>query len=258
MKSVVLATVVLLLGAAMASCSKPPTELDYMRVVVNGEPTLGIVKRDTAARGVVVFFHGLDGSEYSLIADEPHKQLTDTLVNAGFAVIASKAGGNAYGNVSSQRSYRELAKLAVEHYRVSNIFLLAESMGAIAAVNLLASSDPPQIRGLAAISPVLNLANPPAEHRPAIAESFPDASIDAVNPIKLPADDLHDKKVRLYATPEDSLVATEANAGAFEAHFGRIADVSVVSCSGPHLDRSCIQGDDIVKWFTRLESDVLS
>jgi pimeloyl-ACP methyl ester carboxylesterase len=244
---------------AVAACSpQPPTELDYMRVSVDGQPTLGIVSRDVTPRAVVIFFHGLDNHEGSLIADEPHKELTDDLVNAGFAVISSNAGGNAYGNPASQRNYRELAKQAVEHYRVQNVFLLAESMGAIAAANLLASGDPPNVLGLAAISPVLNLANPPSEHRDAIASSFPADSIEAVDPIGLPPEEFQGKNVRIYATPEDSLVLTDVNALAFQARFGSVANISTVSCTGPHLDRSCIQGDDIVKWFTQLESDARS
>lgn len=254
-----MAVATVLVVTSVAACSpQPPTDLDYMRVLVDGQPTLGIVRRDATPRAVVVFFHGLDNQESSLIADEPHKELTDKLVNAGFAVVASKAGGNAYGNPASQRNYRELAKQAVEHYRVENVFLLAESMGAIAAANLLASGDPPKVLGLAAISPVLNLADPPSEHREAIASSFPAESIEEVDPISLPAREFQGKKMRIYATPEDSLVLTDVNALAFQARFGSVADISTVSCTGPHLDRSCIQGDDIVKWFTQLETDAQS
>ncbi|TFV59921.1 alpha/beta hydrolase [Mycobacterium sp. PS03-16] len=251
-----IAALVVSVATVVASCApQPPPELDYMRVSIDGQPTLGIVKRDVEARGVVVFFHGLDHQEYSLIEDEPHQELTETLVNAGFAVVASKAGGNAYGNSASQRNYRELAKEAVEHYRVANVFLLAESMGAIAAANLLASGDPPQMLGLAAISPVLNLAHPPAEHREAIALSFPDKSIESVDPIGLPTDNFQSKKIRIYASPEDPLVSRDANALAFQARFGQVADISMVSCTGPHGDPSCVQADDLVKWFTQLESD---
>lgn len=259
MKSQSLAALLAPIVIALASCSpQPPTELDYMRVSVDGQPTLGIVSRDVTPRGVVIFFHGLDNQEYSLIADEPHKKLTDKLVNAGFAVIASKAGGNAYGNPASQRNYRELARQAVEHYRVENVFLLAESMGAIAAANLLASGDPPKVLGLAAISPVLNLANPPSEHQEAVELSFPDQSVESVNPINLPAQEFQGKRMRIYASPEDSLVTSDVNALAFQARFGDVADISVVSCTGPHGDPSCIQPDDIAKWFTQLESDAYS
>lgn len=161
MKSQSIAALFALIAMALASCSgQRPIELDYLRVSIDGQPTLGIVRKDVEPRGVVVFFHGLDNQEYSLIADGPHKALTDKLVNAGFAVIASKAGGDAYGNPASQRNYRELAWKALEHYNTENVFMIAESMGAIAAANLLASGNPPGVLGLYAINPVLNLANP--------------------------------------------------------------------------------------------------
>jgi pimeloyl-ACP methyl ester carboxylesterase len=256
MKFQSIAALLALIVMALVSCSpQPPTELDYMRVTVDGQPTLGIVSRDVTPRGVVIFFHGLDNQEYSLIADEPHKELTDRLVNAGFAVIASKAGGNAYGNPASQRNYRELAWKAMEHYNTRNVFLLAESMGAIAAANLLASGDPHGVLGLAAISPVLNLADPPSEHQEAVALSFPDQSIESVDPINLPAQEFQGKRMRIYASPEDSLVSPDANGLAFQARFGDVADITVMSCTGPHGDPSCIQSDDIARWFTQLESD---
>jgi alpha-beta hydrolase superfamily lysophospholipase len=239
----------------VASCTAKPTAVDYMRVTVGGQPTLGMTKRDVPPRGLVIFFHGLDKDETVLTADQPHKAMTDKLVNSGFAVVASRAGGNSYGNPASQRTYRELAHSAVEHYHTANIYLLAESMGAIAAADLLASGDPPRVLGLAAINPLLNLDNPPPEHQAAVAASFPNQSTDPVNPIDLPAGSFQGRKLRLYVTSDDSLVRPDANALTFKARFGSVAEIAIVPCTGLHLDPSCIEGDDIVKWFTHLESN---
>jgi hypothetical protein len=40
---------------------------------------------------------------------------------------------------------------------------------------------------------------------------------------------------------------------AFRARFGEVADISIIECTGAHLDPSCIQPDDIVDWFKKLE-----
>jgi hypothetical protein len=207
---------------------------------------------------LVIFFHGLDTDDYVLTGDEVHKRLTDQLVYAGFAVVASRAGGNAYGNAASQHNYRELARVAVKHYKVADVYLLAESMGTVAAVNLLGtsnllgSSETFRIRGLAAISPVLDLNSAPPGHQADIAKRYRDESLDSVNPMKLPLDSLRGKNMRFYVSHDDSLAATEENAAAFQTRFGSAAKISIVPCKGGELDPSGIQGTDIVRWFTSL------
>lgn len=73
--------------------------------------------------------------------------------------------------------------------------------------------------------------------------------------MNLPAQEFQGKRMRIYASPEDSLVSFDANALAFQNRFGDLADISVASCTGPHGDPSCIQPDDVARWFTQLESD---
>ena len=226
-------------------------DYSYLRVYVDGQPSLGITYW-REPRGLVIFFHGSNTDEYVLTGDPVHKRLTDQLVRAGFAVVASKAGGNAYGNAASQHNYRELGRVAVKHYKVEDVYLVAESMGTVAAVNLLASSETFRIRGLAAISPVLDLNSAPPGHQADIAETHRDESLESVNPMELPLDSLRGKNMRFYVSHDDSLAATEEHAAAFQTRFGSAAKISIVPCKGGELDPSCIQGTDIVSWFTSL------
>lgn len=46
----------------------------------------------------------------------------------------------------------------------------------------------------------------------------------------------------------------DANATAFQAKYGFAADISVVLCTGDHVDPSCFRGDDVVSWFDGLAS----
>ncbi len=233
----------------LVGCSKAEvTEYDYTRVYVDGQGTLGVAKRGEAPRALVVYFHGLDSNEMVLL-DEHHKPLTDLLVNAGYAVVASNAGGNSFGNPRSQRDYAELARVAREQYRTGSVYLLAESMGAVAAVNLLAESTDPTLRGLVAISPALDLASAPEQYQQAIAAAYPEGTMEQSNPIALAPDLLAGKRMRFYASDGDTLVQTAHNADAFRDRFASVADISVVPCSGGHLDPSCVQPEDIAKWF---------
>jgi predicted alpha/beta hydrolase family esterase len=236
-----------------ASCTpRVPTDYVFFHVYLDGQPTLGLSKKNKALTGLVVFFHGLDTDEHSMISDPTHKQLTDSLLNAGYAVVSSNAGGNSYGNPASRQNYLDLARMAAYHYHVTDIYLLAESMGAIAAVDILATPDTLPVRGLAAISPALDLDNAPPPYRSAIEAAYPGQSIDSVSPMNLPPDQLLGKKVRFYASQDDKIVPTADNAAAFEDRFGTAAAISIVPCTGGHLAPSCIQGDDIVRWYRSL------
>jgi pimeloyl-ACP methyl ester carboxylesterase len=251
------ATTVLIMTivALLSGCSEANVErFEYLRVTVDGQQALGISKKDAAIRGVVVYFHGLDADEFAVTSDDPHKTLTEKLVNAGFAVVSSRAGGNAFGNTESQRNYRELANMALELFRVQNVFFLAESMGAVAAINLLAASETSRIRGLAAINPAIDLANASASYAPIVAESYPDhPARELANPMNFPPNALAGRQIRFYVSPDDVVVPAAANAMAFEKRFRGDAKISVVKCSGGQGDPSCFQGDDLLKWFSSLE-----
>jgi pimeloyl-ACP methyl ester carboxylesterase len=255
----VAAGVALALVVATSGCAQPtPEGFEYLRVTVDGQQTLGISKQDQSPRGVVIYFHGPDADEFAITSDEPHRLMTEALVNAGFAVVSSRASGNAFGNPQSQRNYRELANMAIEHYRVENVFFLAESMGAVAAVNLMvAAAETTRIRGLAAINPAMDLANATASYAPFVAESYADRStLDSTNPMNLPPNAFAGKRIRLYVSKEDEAVPAGANAFAFQRRFGGEADISVVDCAGRQGDASCLQGDDVLKWFSTLERRV--
>lgn len=252
--AVLTAAAVLVSVVVASSCARGPAEsFDYMRVELRGQAVLGISKRGVKPRGVVVYFHGLDRDQDILTADDPHTHLTNLLTTAGFAVVAGKAGGNAFGNRESQEQYADIAKLASERYKVQNVFFLAESMGTLAAVNLMARAQASRVRGLAAISPALNLESTPPAYKSAVAEAYPEESFIEANPMNFPVNTFQGKHFRFYVTPQDAIVSTKNNSKAFQARFGSAADISIIECTGPHLDPSCIQPDDIVDWFKKLE-----
>jgi hypothetical protein len=228
-------------------------EYEYLRLTVDGQETLGIAGKDKLIRAVVVYFHDAGDDEFATTADEAHSAVTSALVNAGFAVVASKASGDAWGNAVSQRNYVFVGGTAAQHYRTENVFFLADGMGAIAAANLLASGPTVRVRGFAAINPVFDLKAVAPQFESTVAKIYPDASIHSVNPMALPFNAFKGKAMRFYVSPDDQVVRSDANARAFAARFGSVADISVVDCASKDGYASCYQGDDIVKWFSEQE-----
>lgn len=235
---------------AVVSCTSQNAAFDYLRLQVDGQPTLAITKKDVFIRGVVVYFHGVDEDEFALTSDDARRKLTEALVDAGFAVVASRAGGNAFADPATLQNYRELGSMAMQHYRIENVYFLAESMGSIPAVNLLASSLTP-VRGLAAIRPALELTGD-TQAWPSRAEQQPPIQSVVVDPMAMPAESLMGRNMRLYVSSDDSSSESPQNALAFKDRFESSANISVVTCSGGASDASCVQGDDIIKWFTQL------
>jgi hypothetical protein len=246
-----LALVLALILSITTSCSRQDSGFDYLRIQVDGQSTLAVMKKDIMIRGIVVYFHGIDQDEFAVTLDGARKALTYKLVNAGFAVVSSHAGGNAFNDSATLENYRQLGSMAMQHFQIQNIYFLAESLGAIPAINLFVSDYTP-VRGFAAINPALDFASATSEW-PAFAATYPPAETQVRNPMSFPFSALRGKNIRFYASPGDSLVRADANALAFQNRYQSVADISVVKCAGQNGDASCMQSDDIVKWFTQLD-----
>jgi len=247
-----LLAVTMVLATACANRQKG-VEYEYLRLTVDGQETLGISGQDKLIRAVVIYFHDAGDDEFALTADAPHSEVTSALVNAGFAVVATKAGGNAWGNPASQRNYIYAGGTAAQHYHTENVFFLADGMGAIAAANLLATGPTLRVRGFAAINPIFDLKAVAPQYQSEVAKAYPSASVHSVNPMDLPPTAFKFRDMKFYVSPDDPVVRSDANARAFAARFGSTSSISVVDCASTDGYASCYQGDDIVKWFAELE-----
>ena len=248
--------VVLLCGLVfpvVTACSNSgPVLYDYVRVYLNGQGVLGVSKQDAAPTRIAVYFHGLDNSEKVLI-DDAHRELVDTLVNEGFAVVASNAGGNVFGNAGSQFDYRELIQFSQEHYGGPlPMYFIAESMGAVAAANIYAKDPDVNVLGMVGISPALDLDSAQPGVQPAIATAFAPDSPDTVNPIKFTPEMLEGNHFGFWASDNDTTVPAHQNAEAFAQKFGAVAEVTVTPCTGEHADPSCMPAGPILEWLNQL------
>lgn len=236
---------------SLTACAPAESEFDYLRIQVDGQPTLAVTRKDTRIRGIILYFHGLDQDEFAMTSGS-RQAMTAALVDAGFAVMSSKAGGNAFSSDRTIQNYRELGSMARQHFQIDNIYFLADSLGAIPAVNLFASSFG-QVGGLAAINPVLSFASARSQV-PAFAAEQQLGSPSMQDPMSLPPKTFAGKSVRFYVSPQDSLAPSDNNATEFENRFASTAQISIVPCTGTHDDVSCAQGDDLAKWFTKLDA----
>lgn len=238
------------------SCSaRPqPDRFDYLRLTVDGQPTLAVSKKETVIRGVVIYFHGLDGSEFDITSSPARQAVTESLVDAGFALISSYASGNAIGPEKAQRNYRELANMGAEYYRAENVYFIADSIGAVPALNMMRYYTTARIRGLVAVNPLIDLTAASPATAPVVSESFPSrTALEAANPIGFPADAFKGKDIRFYVSESDPAVPPEANAKAFLQRFGGSADVSLERCEVSPQEPSCLDATEILKWFADLE-----
>lgn len=245
----------LITGCSGGAAEETTTEgrLSKVTATVDGQAVLGLYRADLPVKGVVIYFHGLDRDETVIDIDGPHRELTQTLADAGYPVVASAASGNAYGNGRSQHNYAQLVYAATEKFKTKAVYFLSESMGTVAAVNLMAQETDLRAKGLAGISPLLNLNVGPPEYLDAAHHINP--QFRQLSPVDLPVKTMRGKKFRFYYSNSDQLVRSSTNVMAFQQRFGSVADISTVECTGEHMDKSCIQGKDILAWFTSLGNE---
>lgn len=213
--------------------------------------TVALSAKGRPVTGVVVYFHGSDQTAAVVKDDAKHADFFEPLLRAGYAVVATDADGNAFGNPASRDAYRALLAAAQKKYGHGPVFFVAESMGALAALALMAEDRDHAVRGLVGISPLMGL---PAEARTVsyITGAWGGPVPDTADPLSWPPEVLADRHFRLYSSKDDKVIPADASATAFAARFGSVADVLLVDCQGDHVDKSCYRGEESLAWMAGL------
>ncbi len=230
----------------------PPGTGDLVveRYELDGDPVMGVSGRGRPVEALVVYLHGRGETSTATLDDPQLRVVTQALVEAGYAVVSSDAGGDSFGSPGAQGAYLRLAEAAREHYATDTTFLLAESMGGLAALPLAASGEVRDLRGTAAINPAISLTAPSvAAHGEAAAAAWGRVPGGADDPLLLPPHRLAGQHFRFYVTDGDDVVPTPEHAGALAERLEGVAEVSLVGCTGEHVDPSCFQAQDVVAWF---------
>lgn len=234
--------------ALCSACAPSVPALQVTSEEIAGGGTLGLSATGAAISGVVVYFHGMDQDAEVTRRDDKHKQLSENLLRAGFAVVSANAGGNAFGNPSSQQAYRELISAAQQKYKTDNVVFVAESMGALPALMLLADPQMAHVDAFAGITPAMGI---PVGARSLnfVADAWGGVVPDSADPMSWPPDRLAKKHFRLYVGNQDNVIPPGATGEDFQERYGHDADVQVVSCYGGHVADTCFDGADLVRWL---------
>lgn len=236
-----------------AGCSDPPeaNPLSIVEDMVGGPGTLGLSAEGVTVTGLVVFFHGMDEDRNETTRDAKHRALTETMLSAGYAVVSADAGGNSFGNPEAQLAYRRLLTDAIASYGTDRVFFVAESMGALPAVLLYEDSARGTVRGMVGISPMMGI---PPDYRSIayIAQAWGGNVPDDADSLSWPLDRMAGKKFQLLASRDDTVIPADAGSDAFSARFAEVATIDVVRCKGDHVDTSCFDSSEILRWMNAI------
>jgi pimeloyl-ACP methyl ester carboxylesterase len=197
-----------------------------------------VVRPERPTGDVVVYFHGAGQTATTIVDDPETSGLVDALVADGYVVAARDAGGNSWGDGPSVRDYLDLVADLQRSSSGGRIFLVAESMGAVAAAQVAGRAD---VAAWVAIYPVCDLST--------IVEPGLEAQIRAVYGAELPARfspiSWPDVPVATWASPDDTIVDAETNG---RSCTGRVSGV-FSSTVGEHGDVSNFDGPAVTAFF---------
>ncbi|WP_158590089.1 alpha/beta hydrolase family protein [Amnibacterium setariae] len=256
----------LLVTAAMAGCAASSTEVPGARPVVAATPVAEPADlRAAGARlvddarsaslvivpkrpngGLVVFLHGWGQTRWSLLSRREEAGVAHAVSEAGFTILAADGLGKAWGDPASLDDYQDLITRTKSTYRLRDVFLMGESMGGLATMQL--ARRLPDVRAATAWFPVCDLRT---MHQPRFQESIRDAwrgrSRAAVSPVRV-----GDTPLLVWASPADTVVNATTNAAVCVAEAKAAgADVTYFRTTGEHGDPSNYQPTTVVTFFEK-------
>lgn len=217
-------------------------------LVVGGEAATVLVPEHPNGR-LVVYVHGFDGRAGAVLSDDRVGGLAAGLVAEGYAVASSDAAGNAWGDDASVDDYATLAATVSAGTGATDVFLLAESMGGLAAARLVHERRIGELRAYAGIYPLCDLSSVYDDFRESVDGAYGPAvpeALDRLSPVALDGA----VPVLFWASPEDVTVDKERNADVCAAQV--VADggsAVVVETDGRHLDASNFRLDALLRFF---------
>jgi pimeloyl-ACP methyl ester carboxylesterase len=198
---------------------------------------------------LVLYVHGYDAPHTAVLDDDALGGLAGGLVTAGYVVAAGHAGGNAWGNDASVDAYAELAAVATDLVDAAQVFLVAESMGGLAAARLVADRRIEGLRAYAGIYPLCDLSSVYADFADSVDEAYGpgvEEALARLSPVPLDGD----VPVLFWASVEDTTVDKVRNADVCAAQVlddgGRAV---VVETEGDHLDPSNFDLEAMLSFF---------
>lgn len=216
------------------------------RIVDDEASSSLVIVPKTPNGGLVVFVHGAGQTRWSLLGRREEASVADAVSEAGFTILAADAEGKAWGNPASVAAYRKLIERTQRRYVLRDVFLIGESMGGLAAMQL--ARVLPEVQAVAAWFPVCDVRTMrDARFQPSIRDAWRGRSRAAVSPVAV-----GDTPLVVWASPADTVVNTATNAAVCVAEAKAAgAEVTYFRTTGEHGDPSNYQPAAMVQFFEK-------
>ena len=235
-------------SAAAAPSPLPDLGPGTHELSVAGEDALVRLPEQSNGR-VVVYAHGLGARATALRNDEAFGALADGLVAAGYAVAASDAAGDAWGNAASVEAHAALAAAVTDLVGATDVYLVAESMGGLAGAQLVTGRRIPRLRAYAGIYPLCDLGSVHDEFAESIDAAFGPGvkrALDVLSPVALDGT----VPTMFWASQDDTVVDKTRNADVCAAQVKADGGTAVVvPTEGEHGDPSNFDLDALLGLF---------
>ena len=165
---------------------------------------------------------------------------------AGFTVLAADAAGKAWGDPTSVADYRRLIERASSRYRLHDVFLMGESMGGLATMQLARTL--PDVRAVTAWFPVCDVRTMrETRFQASIRSSWRGRSRAAISPAQV-----GDTPMIVWASPADTTVDAATNAAVCVAQAKAAgAEVTYFHTTGEHGDPSNYSPSGVTSFFEK-------
>jgi alpha-beta hydrolase superfamily lysophospholipase len=217
-------------------------------IEVGGQAAIVLVPERLNGR-VVVYAHGYGARADAVLDDDAFGGLAAGLVAAGYAVAASDAAGNAWGNDASVDDYADLAAVVAAQVGATDVFLVGESMGGLAAARLVHERRIEDLRGYAGIYPLCDLGSVYGDFAESVDAVYGPAVQEALAHLSpVPLDGA--VPVQFWASDGDTTVDKDRNADVCAAEV--VADggsAVVIETQGEHLDASNFDLEAMLGFF---------
>ncbi len=235
-------------ASAIATRPVQPAELRGAgaRVVDDEASSALVLVPKKANGGLVVFLHGWGQTRWSLLSRPHEARVAHAISEAGFTILAADGDGKAWGDPASIADYRLLIDRTQQRYGLRDVFLMGESMGGLATMQL--GRLLPDVRASTAWFPVCDLRTMhEARFQATIRTFWQGRSRSAVEPVAV-----GDTPLLVWASPADTVVNATTNAAVCVAEAEAAgAPVTYFHTTGEHGDPSNYQPATIVQFFEK-------
>jgi pimeloyl-ACP methyl ester carboxylesterase len=230
------------------SFSPVPAELRAAggRVVDDDRTASLVIVPKRSNGGLVVFLHGWGQTRWSLLSRREEASVAHAVSEAGFTVLAADADGKAWGDAASIADYRTLIERTQSRYRLHDVFLMGESMGGLATMQLARTL--PDVRAATAWFPVCDIRTMrEPRFQASIRAAWRGSSRAAIAPVQV-----GDTPMIVWASPADTIVNAATNAAVCVSEAKAAgAQVTYFHTTGEHGDPSNYSPSGVTAFFEK-------